>query len=267
MGRRITKSQKAKKRAKIKQNKIKKMEREDSKGIYRKKIQYTMSPKVFIILKIISLISIPVVYFIYSPLLIVTIIFSISLYGFAIMTERKINHTFIKANHIKILKFDSIIAILVIIVAVFSLVMSFNTKRKMPNDFIWFNIEKTLKDFGSCYTGSRAPSMKMSFAAVPPPDGLPSMDFSKMPKKMDFSDLPIEALFSIITSSIQTVLVFLIPACNLLTLVLYYFRKKKFNKVMNEVIDESIPVIPDSEFERIFMFGYELKENTNEINT
>ena len=261
MGRRITKSQKAKKRAKIKQNKIKKMEREDSKGVSRKSIQYTMNPKVFIILKIISLVSIPLVYFLYSPLLIITIIFSISLYGFAIMTERKINHTFIKANHIKILKFDSIVAVLVVIIAIFSLVMSFNTKRKMPNDFIWLNIEKTLKDLGSCYTGSRRPSMPMNFSAVQPPAGLPSMDFSKIPKKMDFSDLPVEALFSIITSSIQTVLVFLIPVCNLLTLIFYYFKKKRFNKVMNEVIDTSIPDISDLEFERIFLFGYELKEN------
>ena len=259
MGKKLTKSQKAKKRAKLKQNKIKKMEKEDSLGIYRKKIEYTMNPKVFLILKVISLVAIPVIYFVYSPLLIFAVIFSILMFGFAVMTERKINHTFIKANHIKISKLDSIIAILVLIVTVFSLVMNLNTKKKMPGDFRFMSFKMTLNDFGSCYTGKRGGSFGRNFAPVPPPQGLPSM--AHRPMKMEMKDLPVEAVFSVVTSSIQTVLIFLIPATNALTLFIYYKKKKRFNSVMNEVIDATIPDISDEELEKLFLFGYEVDEN------
>lgn len=263
MGRKLTKSQKAKKREKLKQKKIKKMEKEDSLGISRKRIEYAMNPKIFIILKIISLVLIPVIYFVYSPLLIIAIIFSIAMYGFAVMTERKINHTFIKSNHIKILKIDSIIAILVIIITIFSLIISFNTKRKMPGDNILFNIKMTLNDLGSCYTGKRGGPLGMNFAPIAPPEGLPSM--SHKPMKMEMKDLPMEALFSIVTSSIQTVLIFLIPVLNLFTLFVYYRRKNRLNKIMNEVIDATIPEIDDEEFERLFLFGYEIVDINNEV--
>lgn len=261
MGKKLTKSQKTKKRAKLKQKKIKKMEKEDSLGISRKQIEYTMNPKIFIILKVISLISIPVIYFVYSPLLIFAVMFAIIMYVFAIMTERKINHTFIKSNHIKILKLDSIIAILVILLTIFSFCMSFQTKRKMPDDSFWMNIKMTLNDLGSCYTGKRGGALGMNFAAKPPSGNLPSM--MGKPKQMDMKDLPVEVLFSIVTSSIQTVLIFLIPAANLLTLFIYYRKKKRLNQIMNETIDTKKEEISDEELERLFLFGYEL-DNINE---
>ena len=262
MGKRLTKSQRAKKRAKIRKNKIKKMEKEDSLGISRKHISFTMNPKVFIILKVISLVSIPLIYFIYSPLLILAILFSLLMYVFAIMTERKINHTFIKANHIKILKLDSIIAILVIILTFFSFALSFNTKRKMPNNSLGFEIKMTLSNFGSCYTGKRGRGFGKNFAPVEPPDGLPSMDHK--PIKMEVKDLPVEAVFSVVTSSIQTVLIFLIPVSNLLTLYIYYRKKKKINSIMNETIEDNIPVVSDEELERLFSFGYLVNETIEE---
>jgi hypothetical protein len=256
MAAKLTKSQKAKKRAKSKKNKIKKMEREDSLGISRKQIYYTLSPKVFVILKIISIILIPVIYFVYSPLLLVAVLFSILMFVFAIMTERKINHTFIKANHIKIPKFDSIIGILVLIITFFSMLMSFNTKRKMPSDNAWMEFKMTLTNVGSCYTGRRGKNMGRGFAAKEPPEGMPSMMERLERKEMDMSDLPVEALFSVVVSSVNTVFIFLIPVSSSITLILYYMKKKKFDKIMNEKIDNSIPEIPDSEFERIFLFGY-----------
>lgn len=265
MAAKMTKSQKAKKRAKAKQKQIKKMEKEDSLGISRKEISYTMNPKVFIILKIISILSIPLIYFIYSPLLIFAVIFAILTYAFAIMTERKINHTFIKANHIKIPKFDAIIGILVLLVTTFSLIMSFNTKRKMPQDNFLLSYKITLSNIGSCYTGKRGSGLGMGFAAKEPPKDLPSM----MPKperiKMDMKDLPVEALFSIVTSTLNTVLIFLIPISSSLTLFIYYKKKKRFDSTMNEEIPHTIPQISDSEFERIFLFGYEeINENATE---
>lgn len=265
MARKLTKSQKAKKRVKAKQKQIKKMEKEDSLGISRKEISYTMNPKVFIIIKIVSIISIPLIYFIYSPLLIFAVLFSILTYFFAIMTERKINHTFIKANHIKIPKFDAIIGIFVIIISFFSMAMSFNTKRKMPQDNFFMSYKITLSNLGSCYTGKRGRGLGMGFSAKEPPKNLPPM----MPKpeklKMDMDDLPIEVLFSIVTSTLNTVLIFLIPVSSSITLFIYYKKKKRFNLVMNEKISNTIPEISDEEFERIFLFGYEkIHENAIE---
>ena len=265
MSRQLTKSQKAKKRIKAKKKQIKKMEKEDSLGIIRNEISYTMNPKVFIILKIISIISIPLIYFIYSPFLMLAILFSISTYFFAIMTERKLNHTFIKANHIKIPKFDAIIGIFVIIISFFSMAMSFNTKRKMPQDNFFSSYKITLSNLGSCYTGKRGHNLGMGFSPKEPPKNLPPMMAKPEKFKMDMDDLPIEVLFSIVTSTINTVLIFLIPISSSITLFIYYKKKKRFTLVMNDKISNTIPEISNEEFERIFMFGYEeIHENATE---
>ena len=82
---------------------------------------------------------------------------------------------------------------------------------------------------------------------------------------MDMKDLPVEALFSIVTSTLNTVLIFLIPISSSLTLFIYYKKKKRFDSTMNEEIPHTIPQISDSEFERIFLFGYEeINENATE---
>ena len=267
MSNKISKRKKTQKRTKAKQKQIRKMEKQDSLGISRKQISYTMNPKMFVILKIISIILIPLIYFIYSPFLIFAVLFAILTYLFAIMTERKINQTFIKANHIKIPKFDSLIGILVIMVAFFSMAMSFNTKRKMPNDNYLMSLKMTLSDLGSCYTGKRGHNLGMGFSAKEPPSDLPTMKPKPERVKMDMDDLPVEVLFSIITSSLNTVLIFLIPISGTLNLFIYYKKKKRFNHVMNDKISNEIPEIPDEEFERIFLFGYiENNENATENN-
>ena len=63
--------------------------------------------------------------------------------------------------------------------------------------------------------------------------------------EMKFDDLPLEAVFSNMLSSVNTVLIFLIPVSGIGTLVHYYFTKKKFDKEMNE-----------DRLEEIFTFGY-----------
>ncbi len=87
MGHNISKSKKQKLKKKRNQNKIKKMEKEDSLGISRKKLKGAISEKTFIMLKIISIVSIPLIYFIYSPLLIFAIIFAVLMLIFATMAE------------------------------------------------------------------------------------------------------------------------------------------------------------------------------------
>ena len=78
-----------------------------------------------------------------------------------------------------------------------------------------------------------------------------------MLKNINYGYIPVEVLFSIITSTINTVLIFLIPVSSSITLFIYYKKKKRFNHVMNDQVSNEIPDIFDEEFERIFLFGYE----------
>ena len=69
MSNKISKSKKRELRKKRNNKKIKKMESQDKRGISRKKLVNAINPKVFLVLKIISIISIPICYFLFSPLL------------------------------------------------------------------------------------------------------------------------------------------------------------------------------------------------------
>ena len=126
----------------------------------------------------------------------------------------------------------------------------------MPQDNFISSYKITLSNLGSCYTGKRGHNLGMGFSPKEPPKNLPPMMAKPEKFKMDMDDLPVEVLFSIITSSLNTVLIFLIPISGALNLFIYYKKKKRFNHVMNEKISNKIPEIPDEEFERIFLFGY-----------
>ncbi len=263
MAHNISKSKKAKLKKKRSQNKIKKMEKEDSLGISRKKLRGGMNEKVFIILKIISIVLIPLIYFIYSPLLIFAVIFAALMLLFATMAERKINHTFIKANHMKISKLDSIVAIVVILVTITGTIINSNTKKKMSDENILTEIKMSVKNFGSCLTGSRSViksvGMGMHFGtkdfdpgsmpSAPPHGGRPPEDFS-------IEDLPLDIVFSHMISSINTVLIFIIPITGTATLLYYIYKKKKFDLEMNTTIKDEYIEISNEEMEKIFTFGY-----------
>ncbi len=272
MAHNISKSKKQKLKKKRSLNKIKKMEREDSLGISRKKLKGAINEKTFIILKIISIIAIPLIYFIYSPLLIFTIIFSALMIIFASMAEKKINHTFIKANHMKIPKIDSIVAIVVILVAFAGTIINLNTKKKINEANTFNEVTKTFKNFGSCLTGARSiikgNNMGMHFGtkdfdpgkmpSAPPEGGKPPKDFS-------IEDLPLDIVFSHMISSINTVLIFLVPITGGATLIYYIYKKKKFDLDMNLTINDSYKDIDENLLVDIFTFGYEKDINGNLI--
>ena len=261
MSRKLTKAQKRKKKTQQRNKKIKKMESQDVKGISRKKITGTMDPKLFIIIKIISGLLILFAYIFFSPLLLVAIIFNALMIIFAHKTEKKINHTFIKSNHMHILKLDSIVSILVILITIAGVAITTNSKKHIDSNNISHEIVETIKNTGSCLTGNRSllgGGLGMHF-------GTKDFDPSKMPnnmqeppkmKEIDMSNIPLDILLSKMVSSINTIMIFMIPVLDGITIYCYFRKKKKFDKEMNEVIyDDSI--LTDQEFEKLFMFGYE----------
>ena len=271
MSHKVSKSKKAQLRKQRANRKIKKMESQDRRGISRKELTNALDPKIFVILKIISIVAIPVCYLIYSPLLIFCIIFSILMFVFASMAENYINHTFIKSNHIKFLKFDSVIAVLVLIVTIASFIMSFETKKVMPFGNEKMQIVMKLENLGSCQTGARSifrfGGFGMKFGPIDFPEDMPQMppEGFKPGGRPDISqlkleDLPLEAVFSQMLSSINTVMIFLIPVAGLATLIHYYYKKKKFDSDMNELITDDLPNLDEMDLEQIFMFGYVLEE-------
>ena len=263
MSRVLSRSKKRKKREQIKNKKIKKMESQDSKGILRTKIEGGMNPKIFIILKVISGVLILFFYIFFSPLLILAIIFNIFMILFASKTEKKINHTFIKRNHLKIIKLDSIISIIVILITICGVAINSNNKRPTFGNNIGIKIVEEIKNTGSCLTGNRSVFGKclgMHF-------GTKDFDPSKMPmgmkeppkmKDIDFSHIPLEIILSKMISSINTIFIFLIPVVDGFTIYIFIRKKKKFIENMNYKV-ENQRVLSDSEFEELFMYGYEIE--------
>ena len=272
MAHNVSKSKKAKLKKKRSQNKIKRMEKEDSLGISRKKLRGGLDEKIFVILKIISIVAIPLVYFIYSPLLIVAVIFSALMIIFATMAERKINHTFIKSNHMKISKLDSVVAIVVILVTIAGCIINSNTKKKIPFSNVEIEIRQVFDNFGSCLTGKRSIIKK---AGIGMHFGMKDFDPSKMPKMppqgmmppKDFSieNLPLDIVFSKMISSVNTVLIFIVPITGAITLIYYLYKKKRFDRNMNSTIKDEYMELSAEQLESIFSFGYLRDENGNLI--
>lgn len=273
MAHNVSKSKKAKLKKKRSQNKIKRMEKEDSLGIVRKKLKGGMDEKIFLILKIISILAIPLTFFIYSPFLIFAVFFSALMFVFATMAERKINHTFIKANHMKISKLDSVVAIIVILVTIAGVIINANTKKKMNFSNFEIEFKQVLTNFGSCLTGKRSIiktfGMGMHF-------GMKDFDPSKMPKMppqgmmmppkyFSIEDLPLDIVFSKMISSVNTVLLFMVPITGALTLGYYIYKKKRFDNQMNASIKDEYKELTKEELEDIFSFGYLKNENGNLI--
>lgn len=274
MSRRLSKKELKVKKIKNRDAKIKRMEYQDKLGISRKHVKGTMRPELFITLKIISIVSIPVVYIIYSPLLIVCIIFSIVLYVYASMTERYINKTYIKKNHVKILKIDSVIAVILLIITIFGTLNGMNGKvrvaRMNMSSMYWMRFE----NFGSCLTGTRSIFRDVKMMMFSISGKMPDFQGGQMIRGGNFQgrvkiasglqDLPLEMIFSTIISSINTVLLVLLPLTSLLSLWLFKNRHRRFEKYMNEAISDNFEPMSDEEITRLLMFGLEPIEEANE---
>ena len=259
----MTKAKKAKKRKKLKNNKIKKMEKEDSLGISRKKIEGVIPPSVYVILKIIGIVLIPLFYFIYSPLLILAVLYNVILIVFTKMCEKYMNRSYIKSSHIKLLRFDSVIAIIVLLITFAGFIISFNTKKKIPNSNLAQEIQMKAENLGSCLTGNRVlfgDNKGMHFGTKDMPKDMPKPNEKRDFKEFGLDDLPVEAIFSQMVSSINTILIFMIPITNFVTLIIFKRKKKKFDKNMNEIITDSYANFSEEKLDELFSFGLELKE-------
>lgn len=274
MSKKLTKKQKARKKQQKKERHIKKLERLDDQGIQRKKWKFTYTPKRFMIVKSILIGLIPILYFIYSPLLVVVMIAYIGLFYLAMATERHMNKSVIKSNHIKIPKFDSAIALLVVVIALLGSIFGVSGGRvgRFSNT-LWMKFTTSLRNFGSLLTGKRAligGQKGFGFGTQPtPPEGfIPDSEaFNEMMGPMpggrpdmdiDFSDLPIEFMFSQILSTVQTALVFAVAVIGLFSLIMTQRKIKRFNIQINEfVIDGDIKLIDDQDIDKILSFGEE----------
>src|SRR5574344_1787287 len=125
---------------KTKRKKQQRMEEQDAQGISRKTFNHSISLEFFIAVKILCIASIPILYFVYSPLLIVSVLAYVFLFFISILAERKINKSVIKSNHIKIFKLDSAVALLIIIISLFGVCIGGTNKVKSGN---FENMEQT----------------------------------------------------------------------------------------------------------------------------
>ncbi len=100
------------------------MEIEDDLGILRKKTRRTMSIKMFKRIKIVLAALIPLIYFIYSPLLLPLFLCYVALYFIARSIEKSVNKNLRKEYYINIPKFDSVLAFIAIIITVAGIMLS-----------------------------------------------------------------------------------------------------------------------------------------------
>lgn len=277
------------KRSKKKQ--IYRMEQQDDLAISRKKYKKTINYNLFVFLKILGIILIPLFYFIYSPLLILCVGYYISLYFFAIMAERRMNVSLIKSNHIKIAKFDSALALIVIIIAFCGVAFSSTNKVKDSNfsnadssqiyDYkhnnnmsgirknnIWKSIETTMTNLGTLLTGERSIFGEGSnnFGMGSPPEKFSDGNDTTSDREemqLNIDDLPIEYLFSSSLSSVITILIFSISGIGVISLIVLQKKKNKFDNLMMEVLNDEVVLLTDAEIDKILMFGEEPSENEN----
>ena len=150
--------------------KIQQKEFQDAHGISRKEQSNQFSPNLFIAIKIALVVLIPIVYFVYSPALIFLMILYACLFFVARLAENSLNKSVIRSNHIKLPKFDSAIALLVVVVAICGTFVSAtkNTKSGTFDNFDTTKIESFMnnKDFDVSEIKKQATIQKIKTYAV-----------------------------------------------------------------------------------------------------
>ncbi|MGD9909678.1 MAG: hypothetical protein AB7U79_03635 [Candidatus Izemoplasmatales bacterium] len=279
MGRRLSKKERAQIKEKHRLRKISRLESEDAKGISRKRYKLVMSPKTFFIMKGIGIVLIPLVYFAYSPFLILVMFYFVGLFFAGIGLEHYLNKSVIKSNHIHIPKYDSAIALLLISIGIFG--SSFSAARGKVGMFantIWFKITQAFNNMGSLLTGVRnifSTQPTFGFGAMDKPDNfipneaafLERMDgmappggggaFGGRPQfELSMDDIPVEFMFSQVLSTVTTVLIIAVGVFGALSLYYTFKKIKNFNIEQNEVIvDNEIKILEDDEIRKILDFG------------
>lgn len=238
--------------------------------------RFHVTPKVYFRLKIACVAAVPVLYFVYSPLLIVPMLVYVALFYLGLGVEREINRNVIRRNRIRLVRIDSVLALIVVVIAIAGTAVSANSKIR-PGGFAhmddetvqeliddadfsaarrrsaWVGFTQKVADFGSLLTGRRSVfSGTRRFATVDPPE-----NFGPPPGEMpDFSDMPFDYVISSVLSSINTVLVFGTAGAGLLSVVVYRRRKKNAERYVSQVIpDTSMANFTDEQLEKILFYG------------
>ncbi|MGD9901267.1 MAG: hypothetical protein AB7S44_01880 [Spirochaetales bacterium] len=273
---------------------IQQKELQDAKGLTRKKHKFNLNPKTFFIIKIVLIALVPIFYFVYSPLLFLIMLAWIGLFFLSNIAEKNMNKSFIKSRQIHISKFDSAIALIIIVISIVGVSMSGMNKVKegsfaemdqttvhefvMNDDMMgarqnnwWRSLVKKLTNLGSLLTGERSIfTSAHNFGLVAPPDDFvppTDMDMSDMPEmptrntEFNIDDVPIQYMFSSILSSVNSFLIFLVPSIGAISLLVVYKNKKRMDKEENEVIfEDKLLILSDEEIDRILSFGEDVNK-------
>ncbi len=157
---------------------IHRMEVEDDLGIKRGvKGKFNVPISAYKIIKLCLIVAIPAVYFIYSPLLILVALLYFALIFLTNRMEKNLNCGLRKDLHVHLPKLDSILCVLIIVIAITGTVVSsvstgqqkssfegLNTEQLEEfvkdidfddSSFKWMQVKNKIKDFASLLTGNR----------------------------------------------------------------------------------------------------------------
>ena len=235
---------------------IYRMEVEDDLGIKRGvKRRLVLPNKAYILLKLCLIASLPAVYFLCSPLLVLVVL---AYFGLVFVTngiEKNFNLGLKKELRVQLPKTDSLLCLLLVIIAVTGMVVSSVSGQQgsmfegfvpdeleeiieagdfSSSDFARQQVLTRIRDFGTLMTGTRylfQEQQTFGGGMMAPPDGFdppegfePPSDVSVPDISELLEDLPFSIMFSSIVKAVNSALLVLICVCGLLSI-------RKFKKL------------------------------------
>lgn len=272
MGRQLNKRQKNELKRKIQEKKKRNLEKLDIKGISHHKHKFTLNIKVLFVMKLTLLPLMLISYFFFSTWLAYFMIFYVSLFFVAIGCEHQLNRSVIKSNHIKIPKYDSGIALLLVLIGIVGAIFGISQGRfgHFENTFL-SKVVSNLKNFGTLLTGQRSlfgPIRAFGFGIGDKPEGfIPNGEalnqmIGDVPPggRPDFNismdNIPIKFMFSQILSTVDTFLIFAVIALGIISLITTYKKLKKYNHDIGElIVDGEIQMLSSEEMNQLLSYG------------
>lgn len=175
---------------------IRRMQKQDALGISRKKREYLhIGRRLYRTVKIAFAVLIPVMFFLYSPLLILVVLaYFVTVCIFNANAEKEMNENYRRDCHVKMPRYDLIVAGIVLGVTIVGIVLSeilsksaggmlgsfsddeledFIGSGKFPGGMsgTWFKVREILTDLGSLMTGERSLFFSFRIGMQPPPGG------------------------------------------------------------------------------------------------
>lgn len=225
-----------------KKDAIRRMQKQDALGIKRRKKNYIhIDRHVYKIFKIASAVVIPVLFFLYSPVLIAAVVaYVATVCVFNINAEREMNDNYRSDCCVNMPRYDVVVAGLAVVLTVAGLIVSECFSKNvggMLNDFSseeledfmdggvlpvnfsgdWFRAREILVNLGSLMTGERSLFSSLRIGMQAPPGfgggggGMPMPEIS-------IADLPLSFVFSTLFSTLNSIIVFAVAVLALLSL-------------------------------------------------